>query len=70
MQTIRVVELDEKGEPTEIEDVQADAIELPGDAVIVLNPGVPPLGSPEFETMLAEWHRVHNGVNMAGIGVG
>jgi hypothetical protein len=35
-------------------------VTFPGDAVIVLNPGVPPLNSPEFDKKLAEWHRTHN----------
>ena len=60
METIRVVELDTKGEPTAIEDVLADEVELPGDCAIVLNVGVPPLHSPEFGPWLAKRNRELN----------
>ncbi len=33
----------------------------PGEPVIKLFPGVPPLGSDEFKTYLADWHAKHNG---------
>lgn len=29
--------------------------------VIVLNPGIPRMGSPEFIQQLKEWHAKHNG---------
>ncbi len=34
----------------------------PGEPRIQLNPGLPPLGSPEFITYLQKWHAAHNGV--------
>lgn len=33
----------------------------PGEPVIVLNPGVPPMGSPEFLEELRDFHERHNG---------
>ncbi len=69
MDTIRVVELDAEGEPTAIEEVKADEVELPGDAVIVWNPGVPALNSAEFKPYLARWHREHNAKWLTGVEV-
>ena len=67
---IRVVDLDAKGEPTKIEWLPANEVELPGDCVIVLNPGVPPLHSKEFGPWLAKRNRELNGENMTGRTVG
>jgi len=60
MEPIRVVELDANGEPTKIELLPAGEVELPGDCVIVLNPGVPPLHSKEFAPWLAKRNRELN----------
>ena len=60
MEPIRVVELDANGEPTKIELLPADEVELPGDCRIVLNPGVPPLHSKEFAPWLAKRNRELN----------
>jgi hypothetical protein len=34
----------------------------PGEPVIKLNDGIPPMGSPEFTEHLEQWHKKHNGV--------
>lgn len=60
MEPIRVVELDANGEPTKIELLPAGEVELPGDCVIVLNPGVPPRHSKEFGAWLEQRSRELN----------
>ena len=69
MEPIRVVELDAKGEPTKIELLPEGEVELPGDCVIVLNPGVPPLHSKEFAPWLAKRNREINHKQWVGVGV-
>lgn len=69
MEPIRVVELDERGEPTKIELLPADEVELPGDCQIILNPGVPPLHSKEFGAWLAKRNREINQKRWVGVGV-
>lgn len=53
---IQVVCIDKKNRA--IQKYQAE-VTLPGDAVIVMKPGVPPLGSAEFDAWLEGWNERH-----------
>ncbi len=50
---IRIVTLDKLGQPAVIENVET--VTLTGD-VIILNPGLPDINTPQFDAWLAEWH--------------
>jgi hypothetical protein len=45
----------------DVDEIDAEKVVLPGDAVIVLNRGLPPLHSREFAAWLSKWHATHNG---------
>jgi hypothetical protein len=53
---VQVVEMDEKNQVVQRYGAE---VTLSSD-VIVLKPGVPPLGSPEFDKYLREWHEINN----------
>jgi|WetSurMetagenome_2_1015567.scaffolds.fasta_scaffold1081216_1 hypothetical protein len=43
-----------------LEREDLEKLTLPGGDVITMAPGVPKLGTPEFDTWLADWNEVHN----------
>ena len=49
---IRIITLDKHGQPAVIENIET--LTLPGD-VILMNPGLPPLHSLDFDQWLAAW---------------
>jgi hypothetical protein len=53
---VQVVEVNEKNQVVQRYSAE---VTLP-DGMIVMNPGVPALGTPEFEKWLAEWHEINN----------
>jgi hypothetical protein len=53
---VQVVEVNEKNQVVRRYSAE---VTLP-DGMIVMNPGVPALGTPEFETWLREWHEINN----------
>jgi len=54
---VQVVVIDECGRVVEKYNAE---IKFQEDAVITMNPGVPPLGSAAFTAWLADWNGVHN----------
>lgn len=61
---VPVIEVDEKNKVVQRYSAQ---VTFPGD-VIVMNPGVPPLGTKAFDEWLAEWHRTNNERSIVVVG--
>jgi hypothetical protein len=50
-----------------LEKEDLEKLTLPGGDVITMAPGVPRLGTSEFDAWLTDWHEVHNLKRMAEV---
>lgn len=60
MSNVILAVVNERNEVIDARAIDPDSLILPGEAVVTLYPGVPPLNSPEFASQLRQWHAEHN----------